>query len=157
MGVGFLSVCLSVRRSFFLQKLSPPTVFIVAHSNLAYRLTMGWGTKCWDQNFEILPLANFMGVEILELAKMSNFQRFFVHQSVALPNGTLIFSKMILLGSTKSWIGANWEGFKVGVCDSLLLDPRSLSRGPTFTALRVNFRAWLELLLLRGWMAVVGE
>ena len=55
------SVCPSVRRSV-LQKLSPPTVFIVAPSNLAYRLTKGWGTKLWDQNFEILPLANFMGV-----------------------------------------------------------------------------------------------
>ena len=89
-------------------------VLIWAPRNLAYLLRTIFSKKVLKRNFDFLPLKFFMGVQSQNWLIFAHFWRFSAHNSVAFPNGTLIFSKMNLLGRCHHLAKSKFQNFKFG-------------------------------------------
>ena len=89
-------------------------VLIRAQRNLARLFRTIFSKNLWKRNFDFLPLKFFMGVQSQNLVIFGHFWRFSARHSVAFPNGTLIFSKMNLLGRCHHLAKSEFQNFEFG-------------------------------------------
>ena len=68
-------------------------------------------TKCWEQNFEILPTSNLAGSQS-RCAKIDNFRYIFPIFSEVLHDRALLFGTKILFNSADVTIKSNLKNFE---------------------------------------------